>query len=392
MSMITSVFLAVSAAFSWQVDLDSSEIVTNVPLGKGCVSTLRIPKSAFADPHGVKDVRLLFDGNWWHLECEGHIDEDSVFEPLDHPSAAFPPGTRHFERNDLGDLQGWRPAGHNATVGDVVGIWYGNRLHVFYLADRRHHGSKGGRGGHYFAHVSSADLRHWREHPDAVPLTEWWQCVGTGTPFVLKDGRLALAYGFHTERMDPALAKDKPRGATYAVSNDGGETFEPTGVFFHETRNPTVYNRADGRYGMVSGDAKGGIYASDDLLTWELVDATTGTTGDCPCYFEWNGHHYLIQGYAGKEDFFKHSTSGRPGTWEDWRKQIPSLTAGLVVPMVVAVPGNRRLLVGWRPDPGPAWGGDMEIRELEQAQNGALRSVSINYINHILPLTDSRRM
>jgi len=238
---------------AWQVDLDNGSVSTNVPLGKGKTRTLFIPHSEFADPHGVKTAKLLFDGTWWHLECEGHIDEDSVLAPLDVPSEPFPPGTRHFERNDLGNLQGWRPKGHNASVGDVAGIWYGGRLHVFYLADRRGHGSKGGNGGHYFAHVSSPDLLHWREHADAIPLTEWWQTVGTGTPFVLKDGRLALAYGYHTERMDKELAKDKPRGATYAVSNDGGETFEPTGKFFHTTRNPTVYNRADGRYGMVIG-------------------------------------------------------------------------------------------------------------------------------------------
>lgn len=364
------------AAAVWRVDLDSAEIVTNVPIGRGLVSALTIPRSAFANPRGEKSVTLLFDGTWWHLESEGHVDEDSVCEPIDHPSAPFPAGTRHFEWKALGDLQGWRPGGHNTSVGDVAGIWYAGRLHVFYLADRRHHGSKGGKGGHFFAHVSSADLKTWREHAPAVDLREWWQSVGTGTPFVLRDGRLALAYGLHTERFDAELAKGKPAGATYAVSNDGGETFVPTGAFFHTTRNPTVYNRPDGRYGMVIGYKEdGGIYVSDDLKSWELVDETTGATGDCPCLFEWNGHHYLLQGYVGKEHLL-HSKSGRPGTWENRAKDIPRLYAGLAVPMVVSIPGNRRLLIGWRPDPG-CWGGAMEIRELVQGADGMLTSTSL---------------
>ena len=374
--MVVSVVFAVSAAFSWRVDLDSADVVTNVPIAKGRFSTLLIPKSAFANPHGTRTATLMFNGTWWHLECEGHIDEDSVCAPIDHPAAPFPVGTRHFEKNELGDMQGWRPGGHNASVGDVAGIWYKGRLHIFYLADRRHHGSKGGAGGHFFGHISTEDFKVWREHEPAVDICEWWQTVGTGTPFVLKDGRLALAYGLHTERFDKMLARDKPAGATYAVSDDGGDTFKPSGVFFHETRNPAVYNRSDGKYGMVVGYGMGGIYMSDDLKTWVLVDEPKGATGDCPCIFEWNGHHYLIQGYLGKEHFL-HSTTGNPGTWEDWSDRIAQLNAGLAVPMVVSIPGNRRILIGWRPDPGPCWGGDMEIRELEQSSNGALRSVAL---------------
>ena len=366
--------LAPSAeAATWTVDLDRENVVTNVPLGLGKTSTLTIPKSEFANPHGKKTATLLFDGTWWHLECEGHIDEDSVLEPLNIPARPFPAGTRRFESAPIDRIQGWKPKGHNASVGDVTGIWYKGRLHVFYLADRRNHGSKGGTGGHSFAHLSSADLVSWREHPEAVPVTEWWQTVGTGTPFVMKDGRLALAYGFHTERMQSPKAKGKPRGATYAVSDDGGETFRQTGEFFHETRNPTVYNRADGRYGMVCGYGMGGIYASDDLKKWELVDDTTGAKGDCPCYFAWNGHHYLLQGFRGHE-FLRHSKTGKPGSWEDWGKQIPALYAGLIVPMVVEIPGNRRLLLGWRSATSELWGGVMEIREVFQAADGSLRS------------------
>ena len=92
--MVGTVLLAASAVFSWQVDIDTADVVTNVPIAKGCVSTLSIPKSAFANPHGKKTATLMFNGTWWHLECEGHIDEDSVREPLEElaPRDALFPG------------------------------------------------------------------------------------------------------------------------------------------------------------------------------------------------------------------------------------------------------------------------------------------------------------
>ena len=49
-------------------------------------------------------------------------------------------------------------------------------LHVFYLLDRRHHGSGAGTGRHQFAHVSSPDLKTWTEHPLAVPSSKTSSC------------------------------------------------------------------------------------------------------------------------------------------------------------------------------------------------------------------------
>jgi len=115
-------------------------------------------------------------------------------------------------------VQYWTPGDHNAWVGDVALGFHKGRFHVFYLYDRRHHASKAGAAGHCFAHISSADLVHWDEHPHAVPIENWWETLGTGTPFEY-DGKLYLAYGLHTSRCtkDPKY----PIGATYAVSEDG---------------------------------------------------------------------------------------------------------------------------------------------------------------------------
>ena len=151
-----------------------------------------------------------------------------------------------------GPIQYWTPAGHNAWVGDVALCRFWGRLHLFYLYDRRHHRSKGGKGGHFFAHISSADLTTWVQHAPAVTIDDWWQTVGTGTPFEL-DGKLHLAYGLHTSRFMPeeettcpeldayyrrhgrmgvfkfADLAGYPMGATYCSSADGIH-FEPSRV------------------------------------------------------------------------------------------------------------------------------------------------------------------
>lgn len=89
--------------------------------------------------------------------------------------------------------------------------------------------------------------------------------------------------------------------------------------------------------------------------------------GDCPCPFEWNGHHYLFQGFYQ----FAYSPSGAPGTYEDWSKDGRAPYEGLSVPMVASFSGNRRILAGWL-NPLQGWGGWLVFRELIQNADGTL--------------------
>ena len=287
-------------------------------------------------------------------------------------------------------IQYWTPEDHNAWVGDVAVCRFKGRFHVFYLYDRRHHKSKDGKGGHIFAHISSADLRNWVHHPVAVPIEEWWQTVGTGTPFE-KDGRLYLTYGWHTSRFMPESEttypqmnayfrdhgkmgvfrygelKGYPMGGTYCVSDDGIR-FEQSGILFHTAQNPTVYNRTDGRLGLVNSyGGTHGYYVSDHLGDWEMYDDTIPISGDCPCPFEWNGRHYLLQGFTG----MAYSPDGKPGTFENWTKTGDSIYGGLAVPMVAPWGGNRRIIAGWINHLG-GWGGWLCFRELVQFEDGKL--------------------
>lgn len=272
----------------------------------------------------------------------------------------------------VGCPQYWTPQGEDTWVGDVSMLTFNGRLHLFYLKDRHHHGVAEGMGCHGFGHISAtSELTDWMEYPDALPVTEWWQSLGTGTPFV-KDGKLCLAYGLHTERVPGWKELKLPAGATWAESEDGIH-FKPSGVIFHETRNPTVFNREDGLFGMIvgykdaNGNGVGGMLASKDLREWKIIDAGLPGKGDCPCYFIWNGHHYLLQGFT---QFF-HSKTGVPGSWENWAEAGDDPYDGLSVPMVCEIANGRRILAGWIRHPY-GWGGWLAFRELRQRSDGRI--------------------
>ena len=349
-----------------------------------------IPLGALARADGIHDVTLDFSPPHWRISVDGVLDEDmppgpdsiawsgepvsgkslsprvkyaEFFSPALPDAIPTVPDARRIRRS----IQYWTPGDPNAWVGDVaLGSWRG-RLHVFYLLDRRHHGSGGGAGRHFFAHISSGNLVEWDEHPPAVPIEEWWETLGTGTPFV-HEGRFHLAYGLHTDR----LSKDNslPIGSTYSSSEDGIH-FVKSGVVIHPTQNPTIYNRPDGLIGLAAGYAgTGGLWTSDHLGDWHPYDVNIPARGDCPCPFEWNGHHYILQGFTG----FAHSVSGLPGTWEDWAKEGLAPYDGLSVPMVAPFGGNRRIMAGWLKYTDGLWGGWLVFRELVQNANGTLGS------------------
>lgn len=374
----------------------------------GSVS-IGVPLASLGSPLGTHDVRVRLgaDAKFSMLVDGVGYDEDGVRDrDIPEPSgvvansvsprvgnlvlttpATAPliaePYTKRIKRS----IQFWTPEGHNTWVGDVAVGTFKGRFHLFYLLDRRHHSSKGGTGGHYFAHISSADLINWDDHGTAVPNDAWWMALGTGTPFV-RDGKLHLAYGFHTSRLtndtcSAAYLQDfrtngvvrafkfgelpgYPAGATYASSEDGVH-FTPSGMLIHPVENPTVYTRTDGRLGLVCGYNMSGILVSDTIGDWTVYDQDVPFGGDCPCLFDWNGRQYLLQGFSNMAC----NPDGRRGGWKDWSQTGNDIYDGLSVPMVAAWPGNRRILAAWLTHP-QCWGGWLVLRELVQNDDGTL--------------------
>ena len=341
-----------------------------------------IPLGFLKRRDGVHDVRLFCAKSHLTIEVEGHFDDDmfrlpTVKADLSAPKAlssrvksaevavlAGAPGGVNFSRPVDKSIQYWTPPDHNAWVGDVSPGVHQGRLHVFYLFDRRHHKSKQGAGGHYYAHLSSDDLVHWTEHPVAVPIEGWWETLGTGTPFS-KDGKLCLSYGLHTSRItkDPLY----PIGGTYAESEDGIH-FVKSGKIVNAAQNPSIYSIPGGGFELVTsyGGVKG-IFRSDDLVSWRIHDDNLPFRGDCPSLFDWHGHRYLIQGFQN----MAYSPDGTPGSFIDWTNEPDIVYEGLSVPMVVPWKGDRRLYIGWMKHLA-GWGGWLVFRELVYYPDGHL--------------------
>jgi len=290
------------------------------------------------------------------------------------------------EREVLGPpgpaLQYWRPPGPNAGAGDCMPFYHDGRFHLYYLYDRRHHGSKWGLGAHQWAHASTTDLVHWEHHPLAIPITEEGEgsiCTGS---VLFHEG---LYYGFYATR--------RPDGTQYlslATSADGIR-FEkqqpnplvtpPPGYDPMHFRDPKVFRDEEaGLFRMLVTarltDGRDGCLAqltSRDLRHWEPSEPflVPGRVTDCPDYFEWNGWHYLLA-----ESVYWMS----PSLHGPWLQPDPDRLDVLYVPKTAEFGENRRLYASWLPDGG--WGGDIIFRELVQLGDGRLGT---RFVKEMIP-------
>ena len=270
------------------------------------------------------------------------------------------------------NMQYWRPRGHNTSLGDCMPFFHDGVYHLFYLFDRRHHGSKWGLGAHQWAHASMTDLIHWEHHPMAIPITKQWEgSICTGSVFFHN----GTYYGFYATRMP-----DRTQHLGLAISDDGVhfEKTEPNPFASPEEeydpmhyRDPEVFqDKTTGLFHMLVTarltDGRDGCLAqlvSEDLRNWKLVEPfiIPGRVTDCPHHFEWNGWYYLLAEHV-------YWISRKPlGPWiqpESNRLDV------LYVPKTAAFKGNRRIYVSWLPDGG--WGGNAVFRELIQHKDGTL--------------------
>ncbi|MBI4604140.1 MAG: hypothetical protein HY721_19455 [Planctomycetes bacterium] len=266
----------------------------------------------------------------------------------------------------------WKPRGHNASLGDCMPFFHDGRFHLYYLFDRRHHGSKWGLGAHQWAHVSTTDLVRWEEHPLAIPITEPWEgSICTGSVFFhegkyyghyavrMPDGRqhLAVAVSRDAIRFEKAqphpLASPRP-GYDPMHYRDPAVFKDPATGLFHMLVTARL---TDGRDGCIAH------LISEDLKAWKLSEPflVPGRVTDCPDWFEWNGWYYLLAEHV-------YWISRQP--LGPWAQPKPNRLDVLYVPKTAAFTGNRRLYVSWLPDGG--WGGNAVFRELLQHSDGTL--------------------
>lgn len=367
--------------------------------------SIRIPLSS---PDITDRLYFCFDGTWLFFTNEQGkvLNENSGLDKL-----CLPQGEKIVKNNiklytakinkyyiDFKDSKNYyliSPYHYNAFAGDVMNFYHNGIYHLMFLLDRRHHGSRAGKGAHYISHFTTKNFIDWEEQKPIEEIDAPYKAFGTGTMFY-QDGKYYMTYGLHTERYDgkqpkiSAIYNDEdesfiktdyksifdqyglPVGATYAVSEDG-LNFTPSNVIFHTCRNPSCYY--DGKeITLYSGYGADGVWKAKSFdenfqkcdTTFDFIDPVMKNTTECPCFFSWNGYSYLIIGFSG---YFR-------TTKENLNKYIPAwklnenIYDGLCVPMVSEYKDNRRIISGWLN--GIGWGSVVAHRELIQDKNGSL--------------------
>jgi hypothetical protein len=283
-------------------------------------------------------------------------------------------GAAARERRYLGEmpptLQYWTPRGHNATAGDCMPFFHDGTFHLYYLFDRRRHGSKLGRGAHQWAHASTRDLVTWTHHPIALPITDEREAsICTGS-IIFHDGVYTAYYSTRMidgeERLAFATSRDSIRFEKAAI-----DAFPRKweGYTAKDFRDPEVF-RADGLFHMFistreesSGRGCVGHLTSTDLRAWTAGPPVfVGGRGvpECTNHFTMNGWNYLLSNQ------FRRSRE-RVGPWES---MTPDTLDSLAVPKTAAWKDGRRIYAGWLSSGG--FGGCIVFREIVQHPDGLL--------------------
>jgi len=262
----------------------------------------------------------------------------------------------------------FRPRGFNTHTGDCAPVFDGHRWHLYYLKDRDHWQNRWGWSGLSYGHISSDDLVHWVEHPEAVKISHPYEgAIWTGSFAKIGDEY----FGFLNNWLIPQwIGKYQTAwGVRIARSKDGIHFAVPEGdhpIPGVEGGDADIFEMEDAGYGLVTrGDREGQrqifFYTSKDLKNWKEEPspfAFAPPNCDCPHYFRFAGGHYFFSASVARKG------AGLHGPWQDM------LHSSLGVPKTAPWKNGRRLIVGMVGDGG--WGGDGVFHELLKLPDSTL--------------------
>jgi hypothetical protein len=277
--------------------------------------------------------------------------------------------------------QRWRPAGYNTAVGDCMPFVDGGTLRLYYLFDRRHHGSKWGLGAHQWAQISTRDLKTWRTHPLSLCVDDQKEgSICTGSVMRHKD----RYYAFYAVR----TIDESPAWISWAVSGDG-VCFTKTGTVFSLTeryhgasaRDPCVFKDKNDLFHMLvttstgKGEEARGCLAhleSADLENWEekdpLITLDVQDQPECSDYFYYKNYYYLVYSASG---LGRYLISDNPlGPWKAPENNIV-IGASAIVPKSCLWHNERLLFASWTTD-YMCFGGYLMLHEAKQGPDGTL--------------------
>lgn len=275
-------------------------------------------------------------------------------------------------------IRGWKPEGYNCFAGDCMPFVDGDTFHLFYLTDRRGHHSKWTFGGHKWAHLSTKDLIHWKEHPDVVSIREPREgSICTGSVLKIADGKYRAYFSVR-------MADRSPARVTWADSDDCihftrsdeyffiGDPYEPV-----TARDPLAYydaeeglyhllittsiKREDGFHGVISD------FVSPDLKQWEdrpvlcEFDSTTRNQPACPDLFEKDGLWYLLYRDPLRVNRYFYAESKR-GPWIAPPDNYV-ISSEYIVPKSAVFRGKIIFAAFRKDDPGRYYGGRIHLFE-----------------------------
>lgn len=253
--------------------------------------------------------------------------------------------------------------------------------HLFYLYDRHHHRSKWGLGAHQWAHVSTADLKTWDEHPMAVQISEKYEgsiCTGS----------IGYACGRYYAWYAVRMSDGSPARITCAVSDDSvhftktmkyftlPSSYEPTSardpktVFldgkFHLFVTTTLLGSGNGCLAhLVSDNAD----MSDFTDCGPIIEHNGGDQPECPDWFKMGDYYYLVYSIGGRA---RYVCSKKP--FSDWVAPKDNIIPCGTVPKSVMLDG-KRIFAGFICEGGYA--GHLVMAEATQNPDGTLSFTDI---------------
>lgn len=193
--------------------------------------------------------------------------------------------------------------------------FYGGQYHLFY----QYHPYSLKWGPMHWGHAVSKDLIHWEYLPAALAPDTDYDFAGcfSGSAITLPDGRQMLVYtgvrevlkddgtlrSYQTQCLAIGDGVDYEKVKTNPVI---GEKMLPKDFSRHDFRDPKIFQKKDGTYGLVvanrSDDKSGAIllYESENGLEWHfaaVLDRSYNLYGrmwECPDFFALNGSQVLM--------------------------------------------------------------------------------------------------
>lgn len=273
--------------------------------------------------------------------------------------------------------------GDNCFFGDCMPMWHDGVYHLFYLYDRRRHGSKCGMSGHRWAHISTTDLVHWTRHPFAVNIDRIEEATFRTGTVMFHDGKFYAFYVILTNDGSPAPV-------AYSVSTDGIH-FEKTPYRFYldekyenvGLRDPNVFEDEQGLLHMflstklrhADGTRQGCIlhYTAQDVDSWVMDEkpflvVDMDEYPECSDYFVWNGKYYFSYCIQSVSHYM---VSDQPFSGFEYHADQLLGGNGFAVPKSAWFHG-RRIAAGFSWTPYFSYGGEPVFLEMLQRPDGKL--------------------